>query len=89
MPSSRASAVPSASDEDPSRAHCIALYAWFFPISPSSPGSARPDWNRKGTSQGSGTRDPFRSAAGGRAGAATGAHGEGRRGGRGVEAWRR
>ncbi|PWZ46078.1 hypothetical protein Zm00014a_016706 [Zea mays] len=40
MPSSGASAAPGAPDEDPSRARCIALYAWFFPISPSPPGPA-------------------------------------------------
>lgn len=48
MPSSGASAAPGAPDEDPSLARCIALYAWFFPIAPSPPGPARPDWNRKG-----------------------------------------
>jgi hypothetical protein len=59
MPSSGASAAPGAPYEDPSRARCIALYAWFFPISPSPPGPARPDWNRKGRSRGQGTEIPF------------------------------
>jgi len=48
MPSSGASAAPGAPDEGPTLARCIALYAWFFPISPSPRGLARPDWNRKG-----------------------------------------
>jgi hypothetical protein len=45
--------------EDPSCARCIALYAWFFPISPSPLGPTRPDWNRKGRSRGQGTEIPF------------------------------
>jgi hypothetical protein len=49
MPSSGASASPGAPDDDPTRERCIALYAWFFPISPSSPASA--GRNRKGAVQ--------------------------------------
>lgn len=61
MPSSGASAAPGAPDEEPSRDRCIALYAWFFPISPSPPGPTNPDWNRKGEEKpGYGGEIPFR-----------------------------
>jgi hypothetical protein len=56
MPSSGASAAPGAPDDDPTHDRCIALYAWFFPISPSSPASA--DGNRRVDSAG-GVEIPF------------------------------
>jgi len=53
MPSSGASAAPGAPEEEPSRDRCIALYAWFFPISsPSPPSPASPDWNPEGRGRG-------------------------------------